>query len=527
VIEARRFPHACVASPHHLASAAGLAVLASGGNAMDASVATNLVLGVVTPYLCGYGGDLFALIWSRDGIAAYNGSGRAPGAATREAMRTAARGDTLPIRGPLTVTVPGAVDGWFALLERFGTRPFRDLAEPALALARDGFPLSEAAEARLEASRELFAEGGQFDAWRSVYGGPGVRPGGGPGAGGVLRQPWLARTIEALAEGGREAFYQGPIARAIGAHLRSLGGLMSADDLGEHRGEWIYPIRAPYRDVEILELPPNTQGVAVLEALRILESLGPLPEDGPHRQHRLIEVVKMALSDRTAYVTDPRDMDGPAEALLDSGWIEARARAFDPAGASRPAPGRPGAGGTAYLCAADGDGMLVSLIQSNWQGFGSGVTVPEWGINLHNRGTYFSLKPGHPNVIAPGKRTLHTLIPAMALRHGRPWLVFGSMGGDGQAQTHVQLLAHIVDDGQDIQRAVSAPRWVVSPADWSVTAESRFGSGLIEALRALGHRVANTGPFDSLMGHANVIRVTEHGFAGASDPRSEGAVLGL
>jgi gamma-glutamyltranspeptidase/glutathione hydrolase len=485
---------------------------------VDAAVATNLVLGVVTPYLCGYGGDLFALIWSKDGIAAYNGSGRAPAEATPEALRTAVRGDALPPRGPLTVTVPGAVDGWFALLERFGTRSFGDLAEPALALARDGFALSEAAAARLEASRDLFAEGPQFDAWRSVY--------GSPGAGDVLRQPWLARTVEVLAARGRDAYYQGPVARAIAAHLRSLGGLMSVDDLAEHRGEWIRPMRAPYRGFEILELPPNTQGVAVLEALRILESLGPLPGDGPDRHHALIEAVKMALSDRTAHITDPRDMERPAEALLDPGWIEARAGAFDAARASRPPPGRAGAGGTASMCAADGAGMLVSLIQSNWQGFGSGVTVPEWGINLHNRGTYFSLDPGHPNVIAPRKHTLHTLIPAMAMRDGRPWLVFGSMGGDGQAQTHVQLLARIVDDGEDIQRAVSAPRWVVSPADWSVTVESRFDASLIEGLRGLGHEVAVTWPFDSSMGHANAILVSDHGYAGAADPRSEGAALG-
>jgi gamma-glutamyltranspeptidase/glutathione hydrolase len=494
-------------------------VLASGGNALDAAVATNLVLGVVTPYLCGYGGDLFALIWSKDGIAAYNGSGRAPAAATREAMRTAAGGDALPARGPLTVTVPGAVDGWYALLERYGTRAFSDLAGPALALARDGFALSQAAASRLEASRGLFAQGPQFEAWRSVY--------GSTGAGEVLRQPGLARTLEALAGGGRDTYYRGPVAQAIAAYLRSLGGLMSAEDLAEHRGQWIQPMRAGYRGLEILELPPNTQGVAVLEALRILESLGPLPADGPDRQHLLIEAVKLALADRNGRVTDPRDMEASAEALLDEEWIERRVEAFDPSRALRPAPGRLGTGGTAYMCAADGNGMLVGLIQSNWQGFGSGVTVPEWGINLHNRGTYFSLDPLHANVIAPRKRTLHTLIPAMAVRDGRPWLVFGSMGGDGQAQTHVQLLARIIDDGEDIQRAVSAPRWVVSPSDWSVTAESRFEQGVIEGLRRRGHGVVVTAAFDSLMGHAHAILVTDHGYAGATDPRAEGAVLGL
>jgi gamma-glutamyltranspeptidase / glutathione hydrolase len=494
-------------------------VLASGGNALDAAVATNLVLGVVTPYLCGYGGDLFALIWSTDGIDAHNGSGRAPAAATLEAVKEAAGAAMLPARGPLTVTVPGAVDGWFALLERHGSKPFAELARPALALARDGFALTEAAAGRMEASRRVFAQGPEYHEWRSVY--------AEATAGRVLRQPGLARLLETLSADGRDAYYRGPIGQAIAARLRSLGGLMSVQDMAEHHGDWIEPMRTWYRGHEILELPPNTQGVAVLEALRIIESAGPLPSEGPDRQHVLIEAVKLALLDRNAHVTDPVAMTTRAESLLEAGWIERRLRALDPRKASQPEPGRRAVGGTAYMCAADSDGMVVSLIQSNWQGFGSGVTVPGWGINLHNRGSYFSLDPEAVNVIAPRKRTLHTLIPAMALRDGRPWLAFGSMGGDGQAQTHVQLLARIVDDGEDIQRAVSAPRWVLSPADWSVTAESRLDLGVLEALRTRGHAVEVAGPYDHLMGHAHAILVTGHGYAGATDPRAEGAVLGL
>jgi gamma-glutamyltranspeptidase/glutathione hydrolase len=514
--EARRFPSACVASPHHLASAAGLAVLASGGNAMDAAVATNLTLGVVIPYLCGFGGDLFALVWRDGEVHAYNGSGRAPAAATLEAVRAVTQGADLPPYGPLPITVPGAVEGWFALLERFGSMPFAELARPALRLARHGFVPSAAALATLERARDLHR---RSDEWQAVYGRsePG-RP---------LIQSDLGRTIEALSASGPDVYYRGPIGAAIADHLRSLGGLMEREDLAEHRGDWFEPLRTRYRAVEVLELPPNTQGVAALEALNIVQELGPLPPDGADREHLLIEAMKLALVDRDEFVTDPAAMRIAPDALGDPSWAAERARLIDPARAGDPPPGRPHLGGTAYLCAADGDGMCVSLIQSNYMGFGSGVTVPGWGINLQNRGATFSLDPSHANVIGPRKRTLHTLIPAMALRDGRPWLVFGTMGGHGQAQTHLQLLARIVDDETDPQMAIDAPRWVLSPGDWSIIAESRFDPSIPEGLRARGHHVEATGPFDSLLGHAHAIVVEEHGYAGATDPRTEGAVLGL
>jgi gamma-glutamyltranspeptidase/glutathione hydrolase len=349
---------------------------------------------------------------------------------------------------------------------------------------------------------------------------------GSAAAGAVLRQPGLARTIPVLSDEGPDAFYRGPIGRDIARHVRALGGLLAPDDLSQHRGEWVEPFQDPYRDVTITELPPNTQGVAVLEALSIVEAWGRLPADGPDRQHLLIEATKLALNDRDTYVSDPAAMRVDPRTLFSPGWIESRKAAIDPARAGSPKPGRPTGGGTAYICAADENGMLVSLIQSNYMGFGSGVTVPEWGVNLQNRGAYFSLDPGHANVIAPGKRTLHTLIPAMAFRDGRPWLAFGCMGGDGQAQTHLQLLARIVDDGADVQSAVDAPRWVVSPRDWSVQAESRFDPAVLEDLRSRGHSVSPTDPYHSVMGHAHAILVAEHGYAGATDPRAEGAVLG-
>src|SRR5918994_1266008 len=300
----------------------------------------------------------------------------------------------------------------------------------------------------------------------------------------------------------------------------SFGGLMTTLDLAEHRGEWVEPLSARYRDVDVLELPPNTQGVAVLEALRILDELGPLPPDGLDRQHRLIEVTKLALADRDAHVTDPEHMRIDPAQLLSTSWVRERAALFDPTRAREPGRVRSIDSGTAYLCAADRGGMLVSLIQSNFLGFGSGLTVPKWGINLHDRGATFSLHDGHPNVVAPRKRTLHTLIPALALRDGAPWLAFGTMGGHGQAQTHVQRLARVVDDRDDVQSAISAPRWLVDLNDWSVTAEDRFTAEVFDGLAERGHRVARVPAFAQSMGHAHAIEVVPGGFASATDPRA-------
>ena len=513
---AKWFPRGCVASPHYLASAAGQAVLASGGNALDAAIATNLTLGVVTPYLCGYGGDVFALIWNDGESVGYNGSGRAPAEATPEAVREAARSDAMPTFGPLTVTVPGAVEGWFAMLERFGSRPFGELAESALRLATDGFVVSRQASASLAAAGDRYRE---YRDWQEIYGN--VREGD------VLRQSNLARTIRTLADAGPNAFYRGPIADALVEHLRSLGGVMDRHDLERHRGVWVQPLSSTYRDVEVLELPPNTQGATALEALNIVQEVGQLPADGPERQHLLIEAMKLSLADRDAYITDPAFMTVSAETLISREWARERSLGLDLNRAGRPAPARPAAGGTAYMCAADQSGMMVSLIQSNWMGFGSGVVVPDWGINLHNRGSYFSLDPSHSNVIAPGKRTMHTLVPAMALRGDDPYLVFGSMGGDGQAQTHLQLLVRIIDDGDDIQRAVNAPRWTVSPKEWQVVAESRFARAVLQDLRGRGHDVSIAGSYDSGLGHAHAIQVGDPGYFGATDPRAEGAVRGV
>jgi gamma-glutamyltranspeptidase/glutathione hydrolase len=300
---------------------------------------------------------------------------------------------------------------------------------------------------------------------------------------------------------------------------------MRAADLAGHSGEWTEPLRAAYRDLEVLELPPPTQGVTALEALRILDG-SPLPEPGPARQHRLIEAMKLALADRDQWVTDPGAMSMAPERLLGAEHLSERRAAIDPDRAGQPTPGRPQPGGTAYLCAADADGLLVSLIQSNFISFGSGVHVPEWGINLNNRGFSFSLDPAAANVHAPGKRPLHTLIPALALRGGAPWLVFGSMGGDAQAGVHVQLLAHLVDGDGELRAALGAPRWRVDPGSWTVHVEDRFPPDVIDGLRARGHELVVEAAYDARMGHAHGIRLHAPGYAVASDPRAEGAALG-
>jgi len=509
-----RFPRAAIASPHYLASAAGASMLARGGNAIDAIVAANLALGVVAPYFCGYGGDLFAIVW--DGrMHGYLGSGRSPANDTLAAL--GARGATkhMPVFGPDTVTVPGGVAGWFDLLERFGTRDFGELARDAIALARDGFEITPGGAIPFAQAQQMYRG---RDPWQSVY--------GEVATGSVLRQPALARTIDTLASDGPEAYYRGPIGEAIAATVAAEGGALAASDLAAHAGEWAEPLRAQYRDTEIAELPPPTQGVTPLEALRILDGMS-LPAPGPAREHLLVEALKQALADRDRWVTDPAAMPRPAEDLLAEEWVAARRSAIDPDRAVKPDAGAPQPGGTAYLCAADSDGLLVSLIQSNYIHFGSGVHVPEWGINLNNRGFSFSLDPDAPNAYAPAKRPMHTLIPAMALRDGKPWLVFGSMGGDAQAAVHVQVLVHVLDDGWDPADAIAAPRWRVDPGSWGVPLEDRFDSDIVDGLRSRGHETATAPAYDSGMGHAHAVWPTAGGWGVTFDPRSEGAALGL
>jgi len=508
-----RFARGVVATPHHLASAVGQEVLASGGNAVDAAVAANLALGVVAPYFCGPGGDVFAIVW--DGrMHGYLGAGRAPAGVT--AADVAGRHDgRMPFFGGDSVTVPEAVGGWFALLDRWGTRSFGDLATGAIRLAEEGFTVSDHAGPTFAEGRLWYAGS---ESWLAQYGE--VEPGT------HFRQRASARLLARIAEEGPDGFYRGPVAEAVAASVQAAGGGMEPSDLAAHAGEWCDPVTVTYRGTTIAELPPPTQGVTVLEALRILDGLD-LPGDPVARTHVLVEAVKLALVDRDTHVSDPDAMVVPAGALLDDAYVASRRAALDVARASDPAPGFPQRGGTAYLCAADADGLLVSLIQSNFAGFGSGVFVPEWGVNLHNRGASFSLDPDRANVYAPGKRPLHTLIPALALRDGVPWTVFGTMGGDAQAQVHVQLVSRMVDDGTDPATAIAAPRWRVDPGTWRLHLEERIPAAVVDGMRERGHRTAAAPAFDAAMGHAHAIRIGPGGYHAGSDPRAEGAARGV
>lgn len=495
-------------TPHHLASAAGAEVLAGGGNAVDAAVAANLMLAVVTPYHCGPGGDLLAIVWHGGRGVGYRSAGRSPAAARREAVAARA-GPRMPLRGPHTVTVPGAVRGWYDLLERSGSRSFGQLAAPAVAHAHDGFVPSEEGVAHIRDGADVADDG-----WRATYGD--VAPGR------MLRQPGLARLLETLADHGPDAFYRGPVAEAIAGRVERGGGLLGEADLAAHAGVWLEPMTGRFRGLQVLEHPPPTQGVTALQALAIVDGLD-LPDDPARRTHLLVEAMRSALADRDAHVSDPEAMRIAPERLLAPERVAERRRAVSAGRADPPAHGSAGPGDTAYVCAADGDGMLVSLIQSNYAGFGSGVTVPAWGLNLHNRGASFSLDPAHVNVIAPRKLPRHTLIPAMALRDGRPVLVFGTMGGDGQAQTHLQLLDRVTR-GIDVQGAIAAPRWFVSPADGTVLVEDRIGAEVVDGLREHGHTVEVLGGHEHVMGHAHAIAVTDDGYVAGTDPRTEGAV---
>ena len=518
-----------VATPHYLASQAGLRVLQDGGNAVDAAVAANAVLQVVFPHNCSAGGDAFWLIYEpRDGrVAALNGSGRAPAAASLEAI--AGRGLTMmPQVGPLTVTVPGCVDSWREALARYGTRPLGDLLAPAIDYAEHGFAATPRLARAIAESAGLLA--------RSPGTAAAYLPGGAPPRpGDRLANPALAGTYRALARGGRDAFYRGPIGEAIAGAVRELGGLLSIDDLAEHRSDWVEPLRGTYRGVEVCEFPPNSQGLTALIELNIAEGfdLAALPPRGADWIHLLVEAKRLAFADRDRYISDPAFVEIPVARLLSSAYADEQRVRVDPRRAA-PAflPGNPAGGDTIYLCTVDRDGRCVSLIQSLYGAFGSGIAAGDTGVILQNRGAYFSLLPGHPNQIAPRKRTLHTLMPGLALRDGKPWLVFGSMGGDGQAQIHLQLLTNLLDAGLGVQQAIDAPRWigahlVEAHGPEPLLIEDRVPGAVRADLAARGHDVVTLGAWEEVMGHAQMILLDPRGhLAGGADPRGDGIAAG-
>jgi gamma-glutamyltranspeptidase/glutathione hydrolase len=513
-----------VVTPHPIATEAGVEALRAGGTAVDAAVAANAMLAVVYCNACGLGGDAFALVWEpgEGRLHGFNGSGRSPAALTIPAVRDAGH-DAMPARGPLPITVPGAVDAWAQLLERFGRRSLADALGPAARTAEDGYALTSITSRSISGSLEFF----ERDA-RAVFGAAG-------GPGDTFRQPLLAASLRAIAEGGRDAYYGGPIGEEIARAIQSAGGAMTAEDIADHDGDWVDPISTIYRDVEVATIPPNSQGITALMALNVLSTLGwpmgaPLSAD---RLHAQIETVKVAWSERDRCIADPdRGLADPS-VLLSSAHARWMASRLSPERAHRFVPANPPGGGTVYLCAADADGMMVSLIESNYMGFGSGVMGGSTGIMLQNRGAYFSLDPDHPNALAPRSRTLHTLMPGMLLRDGRAEVAFGAMGGDGQPQTMVQLVTGLVDDGLDPQAAVDRPRWVaqteaVGQPLGPVSIESDgLDATALAALEARGHAVELVEPRTPLMGWAQVIRRRADGsYEAGADPRADSLAAG-
>ena len=515
-------PHGMVSTPHPLATAAGVEALRAGGTAVDAAVAANAMLAVVYCNACGLGGDAFALVWDPgDGrLHGFNGSGRSPAALTIEVVRATGH-QSMPQRGPLTINVPGAVDAWAQLLKRYGRRSLADALEPAARTAEDGYELTSITARAIQMALPTFD-----DAARAVFGSA-----GGPGA--TFRQPLLAATLRQIAAGGRDAYYAGPIGEEIARAVQAAGGVLTSEDMAAHRGDWVDPIFTTHADVEVATIPPNSQGITALMALNVLAALDWPMQTQVARLHAQIEAIKVAWSERDRCVADPdRGLADPAQLLAPehAAWLTSR---LSPDETHRYSPTNPPGGGTVYLCAADADGLMVSLIESNYMGFGSGIMGGRTGIMLQNRGAYFSLDPSHPNALAPRSRTLHTLMPGMLLRDGRAEVALGAMGGDGQPQTMVQLVTGLLDDGLDPQAAVDRPRWVVSteaPGQplGPVSLESDgWDEPAADELRALGHEVRLIEARTPATGWAQVIRRLPDGsYEGGADPRADSLVAG-
>jgi len=517
-----------VSSPHPHATLAGIDVLRRGGNAVDAAIAANAVLTVVYNASCGIGGDAFWLVYDpqRDEVVGYNGSGRTPRSATLDDLKTVA-GYSLPVRGALAVSVPGAVRSWEDVGRAHGTRGLDELLAPAEAYARDGFVVTNIVADYLALNETLLRQ--NAEATRMLL------SRGVPRAGDVIANPDLALTLAAIRSGGADAFYTGKVAEAIVRSLSALGNRMSLEDLATHRTERTTPVRLPWRGRELLAHPPNSQGSTMLMAMGMLEADGDQPAGA--WDHLAIEAMKNALDLRNANFCDPAFGDSGVAAALEPSALAALRAKIDPARARRKSS-PPDNGDTIYMCVVDENGGTVSLIESLYMNYGSGVVAEGTGVMLHNRGAYFSVAPGHPNVYEGAKRPVHTLSPPLVLKDGKPELVFGSMGGDGQPQIQVQILHQIYDRGADVQQALDAPRWIYGrhsvpdhpeiDGDDALIVESRMDPSLIADLEARGHAVYPIGPYDNAMGHAHAIAIDRAAgsLSGAGDPRADSLALG-
>jgi gamma-glutamyltranspeptidase/glutathione hydrolase len=509
-----------VASSQPLAAQAGVAMLHAGGNAVDAAVAAAITLTVVEPIMNGIGGDLYALVWDGQCLHGLDATGAAPQAWHPERFVAL---NEMPRTGWDSVTVPGQVSGWKALSERFGALPFARLFEPAIRYAQEGFPVSPVIASVWSQLAALVADVPGFsDAFL-----PGGRA---PQAGERWRLAGQAQTLIEIADSGGESFYRGALAQRLIDHARAQRAAMTADDLARHQARWVEPLAQRYRDHVLHEMPPNGQGIAAQMALGMLQhfDLRTAGLDSAATLHLQIEAMKFAFADLHAHVGDPRTMRSSAAALLDADYLQQRARLIDPQRARPAAAGAPRQGGTVYLCSADAAGRMVSLIQSNYYAFGSGVVVPGTGISLHNRGWNFSLESGHPNQVGPGKKPLHTIIPGFVSgSDGTPRMAFGVMGGFMQAQGHVQMLCRLADFDQSPQAMLDAPRFMVSPRDGIVRVEAHMPEAVAAGLVQRGHTIERlpTGHLD--FGAAQIVMRAEDHHVGASDGRRDGQAVGF
>ena len=527
------FARNLVSTSHPLAAQAGLRMLWQGGNAVDAALAAAAVLTLVEPVSCGLGGDAFALVWAGGKLHGLNASGVAPALWNVDYFKRK-YGETQgvahhPKRGWDAVTVPGVVAGWEALHGRFGSLPFADLLQPAIEIAERGHAIASIVAHKWAAAID---ELHRLPGFAQTF----MPHGRAPHVGEKMTYPGHAKTLRQLAQLGPRAFYEGQIAEQIAAFSRECGGAMTAQDLRGYRAEWVEPIGRDYRGHTVHEIPPNGQGIAALIALGILEKfdLQALPVDGVASQHLQIEAMKLAFADVYRYVSDPRSMEVTPEQMLDDAYLASRAKLIDPQRATQFDFGMPPAGGTIYLSAADESGMMVSFIQSNYMGFGSGIAVPDTGIALQNRGFGFSMDPASPNVVEGGKRPFHTIIPAFLTQQvdGRQEAVmsFGVMGGDMQPQGHVQTVVRMLDYRQQPQAACDAPRWKVNP-DFSVDLEYHFDAATAQALKARGHIIKSIDDAYMDFGSGQFIwkldrNDPERGYVAASDSRRDGLAAG-
>ncbi len=516
-----------VAAESPLAAEAGVRILESGGNAVDAAIATNAVMGVVEPMMNGIGGDLFAIVYDAKSNKLYglNASGWAPKALTIDYLRNLGERE-MPSKGVNSITVPGAVDGWQKLSTRFGRKKLADDLAPAILTAQSGFPVAEWTDIFWTEDAPRFLQG---DEARKLY----LPNGHAPAVGEIFRNSDLAWSLQQIARDGRDAFYKGAIAAKILDAMKKYGGSMRAGDLADYSAEWTEPISTTYRGWTVYEMPPNGQGLAALEMLNIMETF-PLGQDGygfqsPNALHVMIESKKLAYSDLVKYIGDPRGKSLPVATLLSKQWAAQRARQIDPyhANCNATAGDLPSGGDTTYLTVVDREGNMVSLIQSNFASFGSGIVADGGGFVFQNRGGLFSLDPSSPNALAGHKRPLHTIIPGFAQK-GNIRLAFGIMGGWNQSQAHAQFISDLADYGMNIQAAMEAPRFTkLTFAGCDVVLENRFPVATLDALTAKGHEIGLRGPFTANVGGGQaVLRDVSTGVNyGASDPRKDGEAV--